>query len=411
MGKGTPSGGGAPTSTTSTVSQSNLPEYARPYFENLMNRSEGVTTQAYQPYGGPRVQDFKEDQYAGINAVRANQGSYQPMFDAASGAFGAAGGTMGQAGGMFGAAASMAGNAQFDPTQVNNSYNPTNVANSYTAHSYNPDNWNSATAAQYMSPYMQNVVDIQKREANRQFGIQNVNQDTQATQAGAFGGYRDAIVDVENQRNQNMLLDDIQAKGLNDAYGQGIGAFNADRSAQMNANNLNNAFGQAQAGLGLQAGQMNNQFGQAAAGLGIQAGDINNRYGLAAADLGLRGGQLMLGAGQGMTGLGQAQAGLGGAMAGLGQATQAAGYTDANASLGIGGMHQALDQQRLDTAYSDFVSQRDYDRQNLNWLSGILRGVPVTANTSTSQYQPAPNQASQIAGLGLGAAGLARMMG
>ena len=49
------------------------------------------------------------------------------------------------------------------------------------------------TANDYMSPYMQNVVDIQKREAGRQSAIQGQQQQAQAVSAGAFGGSRDAI--------------------------------------------------------------------------------------------------------------------------------------------------------------------------------------------------------------------------
>jgi hypothetical protein len=74
-------------------------------------------------------------------------------------------------------------------------------------------------------------------------------------------------------------------------------------------------------------------------------------------------------------------------------------------------MQNAQSQAGMDMAYQDFLNQRDYDRQNLNWMSGILRGVPVSANSNVTgyQYQAPPNQMSQVAGLGLGAAGLAKM--
>ena len=49
-------------------------------------------------------------------------------------------------------------------------------------------------AQQYMNPYMQSVVDIQKREAERQSGIQGTQQQAGAAQAGAFGGSRDANI-------------------------------------------------------------------------------------------------------------------------------------------------------------------------------------------------------------------------
>jgi hypothetical protein len=42
---------------------------------------------------------------------------------------------------------------------------------------------------------------------------------------------------------------------------------------------------------------------------------------------------------------------------------------------------QDYDQSKLDLAYNDFVNQSDYQKQQLNWLSGILHGVPVTADS------------------------------
>jgi hypothetical protein len=65
---------------------------------------------------------------------------------------------------------------------------------------------------------MQNVVDIQKREALRQGDVAAQGQAARAVQAGAFGGSRDAIIQAENERNQQTLLNDIQAKGQAAAY-------------------------------------------------------------------------------------------------------------------------------------------------------------------------------------------------
>lgn len=77
----------------------------------------------------------------------------------------------------------------------------------------------------YMSPYMQNVVDVEKREAGRQSDILGTQQQAQATQAGAFGGGRDAIVRAERERNLAQQMGDIQAKGSQAAYEQGANQF------------------------------------------------------------------------------------------------------------------------------------------------------------------------------------------
>ena len=70
----------------------------------------------------------------------------------------------------------------------------------------------------FMSPYYQNVVDVQKREAARQSGIQGTQQQAQAAQVGAFGGGRDAIMRAERERNLATQMGDIQARGTQAAY-------------------------------------------------------------------------------------------------------------------------------------------------------------------------------------------------
>jgi len=103
-----------------------------------------------------------------------------------------------------------------------------------------PKSWtDQGTAAQYMSPYMQNVVDIQKREANRDFAKQMARLDAQAVGAGAYGGSRNALERSEARRAQAQRLGDIQAQGQQQAYQSGMGQFSAEQ------------------GLGLQAGQAN----------------------------------------------------------------------------------------------------------------------------------------------------------
>lgn len=114
-----------------------------------------------------------------------------------------------------------------------------------------------AEADQYMSPYMQSVVDIQKREAQRQSGIQGTQQQAQAAQAGAFGGGRDAIMRAERERNLNQQMGDIQSMGSQAAFQQAQAQYNADQ----------NRMGQSYATLGSQ-GQ--NLYGQTTGNLNMQ---------------------------------------------------------------------------------------------------------------------------------------------
>ena len=75
-----------------------------------------------------------------------------------------------------------------------------------TQYTYQPSDFTSEQAQKYMSPYMQNVVDVQQQQAKRQAAIQNQAMQAQAANAGAFGGGRQGIMqaqaNAELQRNQ-----------------------------------------------------------------------------------------------------------------------------------------------------------------------------------------------------------------
>lgn len=114
-----------------------------------------------------------------------------------------------------------------------------------------------AQADQYMNPYMQSVVQNQQRDAARQSAIQGTQQQAQATQSGAFGGSRDAIMRAERERNLLLQQGDIQAAGLQNAYTNAQNQFNADTSRGM----------QGYANLGSQ-GQ--NLYGQTLGNLDVQ---------------------------------------------------------------------------------------------------------------------------------------------
>ena len=70
------------------------------------------------------------------------------------------------------------------------------------------------------------------RELQRQADIQRVADAGRLTQAGAFGGSRQAIMESEGRRN---LLDKQQAligTGYKSAYDTGLGQFNKEREAE-----------------------------------------------------------------------------------------------------------------------------------------------------------------------------------
>lgn len=109
------------------------------------------------------------------------------------------------------------------------------------------------SAEAYMSPYMQNVVDIQKREAGRQSAIQGAQQQAQAAQAGAFGGSRDAILRAERERNLAQQMGDIQATGSQAGFQNAQQQFNAEQAARLQAQQANQQAGLTAGGQNLAA--------------------------------------------------------------------------------------------------------------------------------------------------------------
>lgn len=102
-------------------------------------------------------------------------------------------------------------------------------------------------------------------------------------------------------------------------------------------------------------------------------------------------------------------------MAGLAQLQQQMAGRDATALQAVGDTQQAQTQRNLDLAYQDFQNQRDYPRQNVDWMSSIIRGMPYDRSTSTTTtgpgntYQPSPiSQLISLYGLYRDATGKAR---
>jgi hypothetical protein len=95
----------------------------------------------------------------------------------------------------------------------------------------------------------------------------------------------------------------------------------------------------------------------------------------------------------------------------LGAAEQSSSLERLQAQQSIAAQEQAMAQNQMDMAYQDFLRQRDYPQEQLGFYSNVLRGLPVQLASTQQTYQAAPNMASQIAGAGLGALSLSKLMG
>ena len=200
MAGGGSGGGGQP--TTNTTYSTNIPEYAQPYVETMLGTAQQQVYN-YNDKGEPTdmkpYTPYSEDPNAYVAGFSPMQ---QQSFQGAAN-MGVTPET-GMAAGMAGAAGMGALNTQYNPMMAYG------------------QNFGQGAADYYMNPYQQNVTDIAKREAARQSGIQGTQQQAQATQAGAFGGARDAIIlanrwvtskrQVQTQRLQTPSNSSMQTK-------------------------------------------------------------------------------------------------------------------------------------------------------------------------------------------------------
>jgi len=222
-----------------------------------------------------------------------------------------------------------------------------------TQYTFNPANFDALTAKNMMNPYMQNVVERQQADATRQAAIAGQAQQAQAARSGAFGGSGDYLMRGQAAGNLARQKGDIQAQGLNNAYNQAMQQYNAQ-------NQLNAQQQQFGAGLGLQGLQAANQSAQNLGTLGnlqyqqnMGINQLQNQYGL---------------------------------------------------------QQQAQMQKDVDTKYGDFLNFQNYPYKQIGFMSDIIRGAPLT-QTGSSVYQAPPSTMQNITSLGLGAAGISKLMG
>ena len=345
------SGGGGGGSQTSTSYSTNLPEYAKPYYEELLKQTgrNVYTTDAagnvtgvkgMPTYTGERVAGFTPGQEA-LQAQVA--GMTRP------GGFGAstAGLGMGQTMG-FGAGAAGLGQAF-----------------GYAPGSTYGGTFTPGAASYYMSPYASNVTDIAVREAEKQRDMARSAGALGSIGRGTFGGARQALLQAEQGRLANQNIADIRARGQQEAYTNAQAQFQADQARR------------------LQAEQLNQQAQQYAAGLGKDIGLAGITTGIDASAK----------------------------QAAAAAAQQTSDLERLKAQAATEGEKQALQQKINDLKYQTFQEQQNYQKQQLEYLSNILRGNAAALGSTQVQYTPAPSTVSQIGGLGLAGLGLMKALG
>jgi hypothetical protein len=433
-------GGGdsaAPTSMTQT--SLTYGEEFQPFAKELMKRAGSLASQPYERYQYNRIAGFDPMQLQAQQAA-ANM-RVSPYLAQSAGLAQAA--SQFQPGSFESPYIQQMAGKSYTPTQFNfervaGGYDPTKfqaervAAERAAAERAATGRFTDPGVAQsYMSPYMQNVVDIQKREAQRQGDIAATQRGAEAVRSGAFGGSRQAIMEAEAQRNLAQQMGDIQARGSQAAFEQAAQQFQTDEQRNL-------AMQQANVQAQLQAALANQQTGLAAA-LANQAKnleaqqlseqsrqfgrDVQMRSDLANQAKQLEAQQLaeqskQFGAEYGMRGLQSAlqaqqeaqrmreQSRQFGADVGLRGAAQLGqlGQTQFGQARDVVGMQatagaerQAQLQRKLSQDYEDFLAQRKFPYQQQQFAMEMLRGMPMSSTESI--YRAPPSAGATAAGL------------
>ena len=199
-------GGSSAPSDTKQTTVTELPEWAKPYAKDILSKGSALTDisqNPYQTYGGARQAGFSPLQTQAMTNAQNMQTPEQGQVGTALSAISGLGGL--------------------------------NVANQATTGGFQNQ------VGGYMNPYLQYSLAPQLAEANRQYDISGTKQQSAATQAGAFGGSREAIMAAENERNRNMGLQNIVGQGYNQAFNQAQNQYNQNLGTQLQGFGLSNA--------------------------------------------------------------------------------------------------------------------------------------------------------------------------
>ena len=189
--------------------QQTLSEWAGPYVTEMLGKTQAVADQPYQVYGGPQTaaeSGLQSKVFQGLGNLSfpgqlgqtfSSAGAYQPP---AMGANPFAPAPIG-----MGAGAPTGAPTMGQPTA------PTGIA------------------GQYMNPYLQNVLTPQMDELRRQSQMNLQPNLAKLTQAGGYGGGRQAIMESEANRNLLQEQNKTIGQGYANAYDKAMGQFNVEQ--------------------------------------------------------------------------------------------------------------------------------------------------------------------------------------
>ena len=474
MGKG---GGEAP----SQVSTITIPEYAQPYMEKLLGQTEALTETPIASYTGDRIAG---PTVAQREARLATQGMQLPGSIAEGTELTRMGGLESllrsqytptqfqrmdvqapqlQRYGMQAAQTGFRPDLQFYQIGAPAERGTPMMTAAQTG--FRPDltageGFTANVAQQYMSPYMQQVVEVQKQKAIEDAQKTQLVQNLGSAKQGTYGGARQLLAATEREKALGEQLGTIQATGTQAAYEQAAQQFERDRTARLQVQALETDVGlktalanldsNQQAAVQNQAAQLQMQglnadqalriaLANQQAALGVQSlgTETSLRASLANLDAESQARVQNLAAELEVQGMGATQAlqaALANQQADLEMQKMAEQSRQFAANLGlegartagslggtlgdiasreaqtemamrqmqsdIGSQAQREEQARLDAAYSQFAQEQQDPYMRLGFMSDILRGTSALQG-GRAIYEAPQSAAQQILGAGL----------
>jgi len=415
--------------TTSSVSSAltDVPAILKPYITDpggILPTAQGLLSQGYDTtYGNPLAAAnlAGSGRVAGLSPMQTQLGTdlkgmtTPGQFAQGTSAVTSGLGALGQANNAYGNISNVGG-----PTL--NQYQMTGpkdvTAQNLSMYQMNgPQDYTGQNVTQYMSPYQQNVVDVQKAEALRDAQKQLAGANMASARQGTYGGARNALMQSEQTRNLQTQMGNIQATGSQNAFQNAQQQFNAQNQLQQaaNAQNLQAALGVQQLGAGQ---NMQAQLANQAAQQGTSQANLQALLGVQQLGAGQsleaqRANQAaQLAAAQGYGALGQSYGQMGSTLGALGTAQQASDIDRFKTQGAYGDLQRGVQQQQLDAQYQDLMAKLNNPLSNLETMNNLVRGTPLTQTGGTqATTTPPPSFASQLAGTGLTGLSLYNMFG
>jgi hypothetical protein len=215
------------------TSESTLSTWAGPYVTNMLGQAQAIANSPYQTYQGPMT--------AGESGLQNKvfEGLGNLSFP-------------GQLGQTFSSSS-----AYQPPTMGANAYTPGAIGTGAGANTGigtlgnggNAPSQPTGIASQYMNPYLQSVLNPQLDELRRTSQMNLQPSMAKLTQAGGYGGGRQAI--MESEANRNLLQEQNKAigQGYANAYDKGMGQFNIEQGQGKDLVNMLANAGAAQRGI------------------------------------------------------------------------------------------------------------------------------------------------------------------